>query len=125
MRFLIAMTLFAFSSYSAWVVKEFGYMSVFYGSLSSHPTSQVLFDLIIAGGLLALLMIADNQRQGRPFMKAVPFLLTTVALGSIGPLLYFLIYPEGLTATVNAILSNGDSSDERSEDAPAIRPAAL
>ena len=46
---------------------EFGYVSVFTESFRSHPTTQVLIDLLIAGGILTLIMIFDNHRKGRSF----------------------------------------------------------
>jgi len=67
MRFLIALVLLVFSTYTAWIVWEFGYVSVFTESFRSHPTTQVLIDLLIAGGILTLIMIFDNHRKGRSF----------------------------------------------------------
>ena len=61
-------------------------------SLREHPSTQVLIDLWIARGILFFIMILDNQRNGRSFRKVVPFAIITFLLGSIGPLLYFMVY---------------------------------
>lgn len=92
MKFLLLIILVLFSLYTGWIVWEFGYVSVFEVTLREHPSVQVLIDLIIACGLLTLIMIIDNQRSGRSFRKVAPFVIVTAFAGSIGPLLYFLVY---------------------------------
>ncbi|HAA57330.1 MAG TPA: DUF2834 domain-containing protein [Myxococcales bacterium] len=97
MRLFIGVVLFAFSFYTAWIVWQFGYTSVFTETLRSHPSTQVLFDLFISGGLLTLVMIVDNHRKGRSFVTLIPFLLLTLSFASIGLLLYVLVYPDLLS----------------------------
>lgn len=92
MRFLLAVVLVLFSIYTGWIVWEFGYTSVFEVSFREHPSTQVVIDLWIACGLLFFIMILDNQRSGRSFHKVAPFAIVTILAGSIGPLLYFLVY---------------------------------
>lgn len=93
MRIILATVLVLFSIYTGWIVWEFGYTSVFEVSFREHPSTQVVVDLFVTGGILLLVMILDNQRSGRPFRKVLPFALATIFAGSIGPLLYFLFYP--------------------------------
>ena len=100
MRFLLAAILVLFSLYTGWIVWEFGYISVFEVAFREHPTTQAVVDLWIACGLLFFIMILDNQRSGRSFRKVLPFAVVTVLAGSIGPLLYFLVYP-GLLKPMN------------------------
>jgi uncharacterized membrane protein len=82
-----------FSLYTGWIIWEFGYTSVFEVSLREHPSTQVLIDLFVMGGILMAAMITDNQRSGRPLSKLVPFMILAILAGSIGPLLYFIVYP--------------------------------
>jgi len=93
-RLILGTILLLFSVYTGWIIWEFGYTSVFEVSLREHPSTQVLIDLFIAGGLLFFIMILDNKRRGRSISKIVPFAIVTLAAGSIGPLLYFTVYPE-------------------------------
>ena len=101
MRFLIGLVLLLFSVYTGWVVWQFGYTSVFTVTLQQHPSTQVLLDLYIAGSLLFWIMILDNKRQGRAVKKVIPYLVVTMFLGAIGPLIYFLVYPELLKLNKN------------------------
>lgn len=98
MRQVLATILILFSVYTGWIVWEFGYTSVFEVSFREHPSAQAVIDLFIAGFVLLLIMIADNKRSGRPFRKVLPFLILGVIAGSIGALLYFLVYPNLLKA---------------------------
>lgn len=99
MRFFLITVLAIFSIYTGWIVWEFGYTSVFEVSLREHPSTQVLVDLFITGGILLTIMVLDNQRNGRSFRKVVPFVIVTLLAGSIGPLLYFIIYTDLLKCT--------------------------
>jgi hypothetical protein len=92
LRFLLATVLVLFSIYTGWIIWQFGYTSVFEVCLREHPSTQALIDLLISCGLLFFIMIFDNRRSGRPIRKVVPFAIVTVLAGSIGPLLYFLVY---------------------------------
>lgn len=98
MRPLLATVLFLFSVYTGWIVWEFGYTSVFEVSFREHPSTQAVIDLFVTGFVLMLVMIADNQRSGRPFRAVVPFLVAGLLAGAIGALLYFLFYPNLLKA---------------------------
>ncbi len=94
MRFLLGAVLVLFSAYSGWIVFDFGYLSVFHVTLREHPSTQVFIDLLIACGLLFLVMVADYRKNGRSLLKFIPFVIVTALAGSIGPLLYFIVYPD-------------------------------
>lgn len=94
MRFMLITVLAIFSIYTGWIVWEFGYTSVFEVSLREQPSTQVLVDLFVMGGILLAIMILDNQRNGRPFRKVAPFVVVTLLAGSIGPLLYFIVHAD-------------------------------
>lgn len=103
MRILLSLVLTIFSIYTGWIVWNFGYTSVFEVSLREHPSTQVLIDLFIMGGIVLGIMILDNQRRGRSFIKVVPFLIITLLAGSIGPLLYFIIHTDLLKNTFSGV----------------------
>ncbi|MES2803197.1 MAG: hypothetical protein V4654_11940 [Bdellovibrionota bacterium] len=103
MRFLLITVLVIFSIYTGWIVWEFGYTSVFEVTLREHPSTQVLVDLFVTGSILLAIMILDNQRNGRPFRKVLPFVIVTVLAGSIGPLLYFIVYTDLLRLGSNKV----------------------
>ncbi len=98
MRLLLGFVLVLFSLYTGWVAWEFGYTSVFEVCFREHPSTQAVFDLWIACGLLFVVMLRDNQKSGRPWQKAAPFAVLTLLLGAIGPLLYFFVYTDLLQA---------------------------
>lgn len=94
MKLLLGTILVLFTIYTGWIAWEFGYTSVFEVSFREHPSTQAIIDLWIACGLLFFIMILDNQKSGRPFQKVAPFAIITILAGSIGPLLYFLVYSD-------------------------------
>lgn len=83
----VGMILVVFSAFSAYVVQEYGYLGLFEHALTNAATVQVLLDLTIALSLVIIWMWRDAQKQG---IAPLPYLLLTVTLGSIGPLLYLL-----------------------------------
>lgn len=76
-----------FSVFSAYVVYEYGYLGLFEQALTNAATIQVLLDLIIALSIVVVWMWRDAQKQR---ITPWPYLLLTVTLGSIGPLLYLV-----------------------------------
>lgn len=98
MRIILILVLTFFSIYTGWIAWEFGYTSVLESALREHPTTQVLIDLFIMGGLVLAIMISDNQKSGRTFLQLLPYVILTALLGAIGPLLYFIFYTDLLKA---------------------------
>ncbi|MES2883874.1 MAG: DUF2834 domain-containing protein [Pseudomonadota bacterium] len=87
---LILAILLPFGLYSTYVVYEVGYVAIF----TSHFNvvgMQVLVDLVIACSLAMIWMWRDAAASGR---NVWPFLITTLFLGSIGPLSYLLLAPQ-------------------------------
>ncbi len=85
-RPLILAILLPFALYSSYVLVEVGYL----GLLQSHmhlAGYQVIADLVIACLLAMVWMWRDAAANGRTVW---PYLLTTLVLGSIGPMLYLL-----------------------------------
>ena len=82
---IAAVVLAAFGAYSIWVVWSYGYFG-FLSLAGREPWAmQMLLDLVIACSFGSGWMLADARRRG---IAAWPFVLATVALGSIGLLAY-------------------------------------
>ena len=94
MRFLLGLILAFFSAYTVWIASEFGYTSVFVVTLREPPSTQALIDLLIACSLLFFVILSDHRQKGRPLIQFIPFAIATAVAGSIGPLLYFIFYPD-------------------------------
>lgn len=86
-RVLLMIVLFVFGLYSAYAVAEVGVVGIF-ASHAHVAGLQVFADLVIALSLAMAWMVHDASVHGR---KVWPFILCTLALGSIGPLLYLLV----------------------------------
>ncbi len=86
-RSLLMIVLSVFVIYSAYAVAQIGYFGIF-ASHAHIAGVQVLADLVIALTLVMIWMVRDARAQGRTVW---PFVLCTLALGSIGPLLYLLV----------------------------------
>ncbi|MFK8015834.1 MAG: hypothetical protein AB8G17_10385 [Gammaproteobacteria bacterium] len=89
-RNLAAILLVPFSIVTIIALRDVGYMGIFNYELAATPGWQVLFDLVIAVGLICLWMISDARRNGRTVW---PYLVIAVTAGSFGPLLYLLLTP--------------------------------
>lgn len=87
---LVLAVLLPFALYSTYVVYTVGYIPIF----TSHFNvvgMQVLVDLVIACSLAMVWMWRDAAATGR---NVWPYLITTLFLGSIGPLAYLLLAPQ-------------------------------
>lgn len=84
---LVLAILLPFGLYSTYAVYEIGYIGIF----ESHfhiAGFQVLADLVIACTLALVWMWRDAAATGRTFW---PYIIATLTLGSIGPLMYLLL----------------------------------
>lgn len=86
-KLLLWFVLIDFSAYTAWVLYVDGYIGLIQRALANPSTIQVALDLVIACTLIIMWMIADARKRGA---NALPFVLLTLCLGSIGPLCYLL-----------------------------------
>jgi hypothetical protein len=85
---LLGIVLAAGGFESAWAVSQFGYVGFWENLLSAgFPTQLVLFDLVIALSLVMVWMWNDASERGATVW---PYLVVTLALGSIGPLAYLI-----------------------------------
>jgi Protein of unknown function DUF2834 len=80
-----------FAGFEAYAVWKYGVAGIFQLVLANAATSVAFADLCIALGLIMLWMWRDAREQG---MSVLPYVVLTLGLGSVGPLLY-LIRREG------------------------------
>lgn len=87
-QILLGVVLAAFGFETAWAIAQFGFVGVFQNLLQAgFPTHLAVFDLVIALSLVSVWMWSDARERGATLW---PFLLLTVAFGSVGPLLYLI-----------------------------------
>jgi len=86
-RLLAALVLADFTALTAYAVFEHGYLGFFDLLLANAATITVFVDLCIALTMVMVWMWNDAKRRG---ITPLPFVLLTLALGSVGPLLYLV-----------------------------------
>jgi hypothetical protein len=88
-RIGLAFTLIAFLVLTVVAVGQHGYLGIFTQQFEQVGGIQVLVDLVIALSLFLVWMWNDAKAAGR---NPLPWLLLTLATGSIGALVYLLVY---------------------------------
>ena len=96
---LVLILLLPFSVLTVYAVAQVGYVGIFTYHLHSPAGWQVFTDLVIALLLVMLWMVTDARRNGR---NPWPYVVTTLLLGSFGPLLYLLLAPQRGAAAATA-----------------------
>lgn len=86
-QWLLAIVFVDFLALNIAVVWQYGYVGFLREVLSSLAGIAVLVDLAIALSLIAVWMWNDAKRRG---VAVVPYLVTGLFLGSLGPLAYLL-----------------------------------
>ena len=82
-----ALVLIGFTALSFYAIEVHGYLG-FFETLASSTAGVVAFtDLVIALTLAMLWMRSDSGERGLPLW---PYVLLTLALGSVGPLSYLI-----------------------------------
>jgi len=76
-----------FSAFTAYVIWQYGYFGLFERGLADTAMIQLSIDLVIALSLVTLWMVRDARERGA---TVLPYVLVTLVLGSIGPLLYLI-----------------------------------
>lgn len=84
---LLVVVLVLFGALSAFALREHGYVGIFLSPLGSLASTQIFFDLVIALSLVMVWMWQDAKAIGR---NVWPWIATTLAFGSFGPLFYLL-----------------------------------
>lgn len=90
-KIAIASVLFDFSALTAYAVYEVGYVGFFEILFSNIVGITVGVDLFIALGLALAWMIRDARAHD---ISPTPYVVLTLAFGSVGPLAYLLRRPE-------------------------------
>ena len=90
MRPLLVTVTAAFSAFTLWVLAQTGLAGFYLQLFGSWAGVQVFVDIVLALVLVLAWMWRDATASGRRFW---PYAVVTLALGSIGPLLYLLLMP--------------------------------
>ena len=90
----LSVVLLDFSGLTAYALYHYGVVGVFELLTANAVTVAAFADLVIALSLVVLWMWRDARERGA---SAAPYVLLTLAFGSVGPLLY-LIRREGAAA---------------------------
>ena len=83
----LSAVLIAFLAQEAYAIYLYGYHGLFRMMLANFASFTAMVDLIIALILIVVWMGEDAEERK---VFALPFLLLTLALGSVGPLLYLI-----------------------------------
>ena len=83
----LSAVMIAFLSQEAYAVYLYGYLGFFRMMFANFASFTAMVDLIIALTLVIVWM-GDDAEQRK--VSALPFLVLTLALGSVGPLLYLI-----------------------------------
>ncbi len=91
-RIVLTITLIALLALTAVAVWQHGYLGVFSHQFQNMAGIQVLVDLVIALGIFLVWLWQDARSAGR---NPWPWTLLILATGSIGALVYLLVYKSG------------------------------
>jgi len=84
-RLLIGLVLADFTALTAWAVYQHGFVGFLEPVTMNAAGMQIGIDLVIALSLVTIWMWRDATARG---VSVIPYVLLTVTLGSIGPLVY-------------------------------------
>lgn len=85
---LVLAAIAALGVITAVALRDHGYAGIIAFHFTATAGMQVIADLVIACTLAIFWMLRDAARTGR---NPWPYVLTTVLLGSFGPLFYLLV----------------------------------
>lgn len=94
-KIILTLVFVDFAAFSAWAVYQVGIVGFWEGFVHNAGSLQLGIDLVIALGLVMAWMVADARRRGAAW---APWVLLTLVLGSLGPLLYLLQRPDDAPA---------------------------
>jgi len=83
----LSIVLVGFAALNAYCFYAFGTAGFLHAALANAATVAVFIDLVIALTMVAVWMARDAAQRG---VTVLPYLLLTIFLGSVGPLLYLL-----------------------------------
>ena len=76
-----------FLALTAYAVSQYGYLGFFELIGANVATITIFVDLVIALSLIIAWMVRDARARG---VSPFPYVLLTLALGSVGPLVYLI-----------------------------------
>ena len=83
----LGVVLAGFSILTAYALLEYGYVGFFREAISNLASVTLMVDLVISLTIILVYLGNDANERG---VSAVPYLLLTLAFGSVGPLLYLI-----------------------------------
>lgn len=87
-KYLLWVLLLGFTAFSTWVMWDVGYFGIWHAGFESSGSLQILIDLAIGCFLICSWIIGDARARG---INPVPWIVATLAMGTIAPLAYLLI----------------------------------
>ncbi len=90
-KLLLLLALFALGAITAIAIWNEGFIGIFKAITLSYGSMQIFLDLVIALTLVMVWMWRDAKNAGRNIW---PWIVITLAIGSFGPLLYFIMGKE-------------------------------
>jgi hypothetical protein len=91
-RIALFFVLADFSALTAYAIAQHGFVGVFALALANTATITLAVDLVIALALVTVWMWQDARDRG---VTPLPYLVLTLTLGSVGPLLYLVRHGGG------------------------------
>jgi len=83
----LAVVLADFSALTAYALVQYGVVGIFDLALANAATVTLLADLTIALSMVMVWMWQDARQHG---ISPIPYVVLTLGLGSVGPLLYLI-----------------------------------
>jgi hypothetical protein len=83
----LAVLLFDFTAFTAYAIAQHGLVGLFAMAFANLASMQIFADLVIALSLVIAWMWQDARARG---VSPIPYVVLTLGLGSIGPLLYLI-----------------------------------
>lgn len=87
-KWLLWFVLIDFTVFSVWVMWDIGYMGIWQAGFTDSGSLQILLDLAICCMIFISWMIGDAKARG---VNPAPWIVATLAMGSIAPLAYLLV----------------------------------
>jgi hypothetical protein len=91
-RTILLLALLVFLGLTGMALYQDGVVAIFRLAITPYAGAQVFWDLVIALSLFLVWMWKDARSVGR---NPWPWILAVLATGSIGALIYLLIYKSG------------------------------
>jgi hypothetical protein len=95
-KIVLGIVLADFAALTAWAVYTHGVIGLFELATANLATLTVFADLCIALTMVIIWMRNDARARG---VSSLPYVILTLTLGSVGPLLYLILRDDRAPAT--------------------------